>query len=68
MITSYTPYTTGIPPHEMLMAEIEALKSEFEKQRTHIVEEMVTELNALNVGWYLYKVGCVLDKIKAANE
>ena len=29
---------------------------------------MRTELNARNVGGDLYKVGCVLDEIKAANE
>ena len=40
--TNYTPYTTGIPPLVMLMAEIEALKAEFGKQTTHIVEDMIT--------------------------
>ena len=29
---------------------------------------MRTELNAQNVGGYLYKAGCVLDGIKSANE
>ena len=50
------------------MDEIEALKAEFEKQTTHIVEDMRTELNARNVGGDLYKSGCVFDDIKAANE
>ena len=50
------------------MAKIEALKAAFEKQKTHIVEDMRMELNAKNVGGDLYKVGCVLEKIKAANE
>ena len=52
----------------MLMAEIEALKAEFEKQTTNIVEDMKTELNARNIDGDLYKAGCVLDDIKAANE
>ena len=68
MSTNYTPYSTGIPPHVMLMAEIEALKAEFEKQTTHIVEDTRTELNAQNVGGDLYKAGCVLDEIRSANE
>ena len=45
----------------MLMDEIEALKEDFEKQTTNIVEDMRTELNAWNVGGDLYKAGCVLD-------
>ena len=52
----------------MLMAYIEALKADFEKQTTHIVEDMKTELNARNVGGDLYKAGFFLDEIKAANE
>ena len=35
--TNYTPYFTGIFPHFIVMAEIEALKAEFEKQTSHIV-------------------------------
>ena len=34
----------------MLMTKIEALKAEFEKQKTNIVEDTRTELNARNVG------------------
>ena len=67
MSTNYTPYATGIPLRVILMAEIEALKAEFEKQTTHIFKDIRTELNARNVGRDLYKVGCVLGKIKAAN-
>ena len=44
----------------MLMSEIEALKAAFDKQTTHIVEHTRIELNAQNVGWDLYKAGCVL--------
>ena len=68
LITSYTPYATGIPQHVMLMAKIEALKVGFEKQTTHIFEETRLEINAQNVRGDLYKAGGVLDKIKAANE
>ena len=52
----------------MLMSEIETLKAEFEKQATHIVEDMIMDLNAQNVGGDLYTGECVLDEIKAANE
>ena len=66
--TNYTPHAIDIPPHVMLMDKIEALKAEFNKQTTNIVEDMRTELNAQNFGWELYKAGCVLDDIKAASE
>ena len=33
-----------------------------------MVEDMKTELNARNIDGDLYKAGCVLDDIKAANE
>ena len=52
----------------MLMLEIESLKANFEQQTEDIVQEMRNELNESNVGGYLQKYGCVLDKIKAANE
>ena len=68
MVTNYNPYATGIPLHVVVMDKIEVLRAAFEKQKTHIVEDMRTELNAGNVGGDLYKVGCVLDQIKAANE
>ena len=48
----------------MLMADIEALKVEFEKQTTHIVEDTRTELNDQNACGDLYKSGCVLEKSK----
>ena len=44
------------------------MKATFEQQTRDIVQEMINELNDRNVGVYLYKSGCVLDKIKAANE
>ena len=68
MSTNYIPYATCIPPHVMLMAKTETLKAEFEKQATHIVKDMRMELNSQNISGDLYKAGCVLEKIKAANE
>ena len=36
--TTYTPYSTGIPPHVILMSEIESLKDSFEHQTRDIVQ------------------------------
>ena len=66
--TKYTQYATSIPPYVILMAKIEVLKASFEKQTTHIFEDMRTEINAQNVSGDLYKAECVLEKIKAADE
>ena len=66
--TTYTPCFTGIPPHVILMLEIESLKATFENHTRDIVQEMRNELNERNVSGYLHKSGCVLDKIKADNE
>ena len=66
--TTYTPYFTGIPPHVMLMSEIESLKADFEQQTRDIVQEIRNELNEKNVGGDLNKYGCVLDEKKPANE
>ena len=60
MSTNYIPYATNIPPYVMFMAKIEALEEVFEKQTTHIFEDMITELNDKNVVGDLYKAGCGL--------
>ena len=67
-ILIYTPYFTGIPPHVILMLEIESLKATFEQQTRDIVQEMRIELNERNVCGNLQKSECVLGEIKATNE
>ena len=44
------------------------MKATFEQQTRDIVQEMRNELNERNSGEDLYRSGCVLDRIKAANE
>ena len=66
-ITTYNPYAAVIPPHAMLMSEIEPLKDNFEQKTRNIVQEMRNELNDRNAGGDLYKAGCIIDKIRAAN-
>ena len=39
--TMYTPYFTGIPPHVILMSEMESLKDTFEQETRDIVHEMI---------------------------
>ena len=44
--TNYTPCATGIPPHVMLIAEIEVLKADFEREKTHTLS-IIWERNSL---------------------
>ena len=66
--TSYTPFATGIPPHVMLMSELQELKASFEKQTMSVIDGLREELNKRNVGGDAYRADCVLDEIKAAND
>ena len=50
------------------MLYIESFKATFEKQTRDIIQETRKEFNERNVGGDLNKSGCILDKIKAANE
>ena len=66
--TNFTPFGTGIPPHVMLLSEIQCLKASFKQQTNTIVEGMREELNRRNVGGDAFRADCVLDDIKIANE
>ena len=44
------------------------MKATFAHQTRNIVQKMGNELNGRNVGGYLYKAGCIIDKLKAANK
>ena len=43
--TAFIPFFTGIPPHVIMMAEIEILKKRIEKQTCAIVDGLKTELD-----------------------
>ena len=66
--TAYTPFFTGIPPHVMMMVEIEKLKMGVDHQTCTIVEGMKTELDKRNIGGYSYQATMVLDEVKRAHD
>ena len=55
--SNYTPYSTNTPQHVMLMAEIEALKAEFEKKK-HILSRIWERKSILEmlVGNYIIRM------------
>ena len=65
--TSYTPFFTGIPPHVMMMVEIEKLKMGVAHQTCTIVEGMKTELDKRNTGGDSYQATMVFDEVKRAD-
>ena len=66
--TAYTPFATGVPPHVMLMSEIQTLKTSFQQQTITVIEGIREELNKRNVGGDSYRAECILEDIKKAND
>eukprot|EP00957_Ditylum_brightwellii_P181794 13848927-Ditylum_brightwellii.AAC.1 len=47
---SITPVFPGIPPHVLMMAELECLKDEMHLQSLEVVEGIKNELDKRNIG------------------
>ena len=62
--TQMTPNLTGIPPHIMLMVEIEKLKNALAKQGSQIVEAMTKELDKRTVGGINFETNKLLGEVK----
>ena len=62
--TSDTPKLTGIPPHVLLMAEIEEMKNKFEKLNVTFKGDMNDALDERGVGGSEYHTNCILKAIK----
>ena len=62
--TSDTPKLTGVPPHVLLMAEIEDLKNKFETLKIAIKGDMKDALDERGVGGSEYHTNCILNAIK----
>lgn len=62
--TQYTPYLTGIPPHVVMMAEIERLKNDLQQQTQDIIASVRNELDNRRVGGDLYETSKILEEIK----
>ena len=61
--TSYTPQQSGIPPHTMLLVEMEKMKNLLEKQGNMIVDSMRTELDKRDIGGLDYQVKELLGEV-----
>ena len=62
--TSNTPLFTGLPPHIMIMVEMEELKSVLKKQRSEIVGDARDELNRREVGGDAFIANEILEEVR----
>ena len=66
--TKDTPYFTGIPPHVMMMTELEALRLKLDDHKDQIVDGLREELDRRSVGGSEYQTRQVLDEVRKAHE
>ena len=62
--TYYTPEITGVPPHVLLMAEMEVLKAKFEKLWLDINYDIKEILDKRGVGGNEFHTNSILDAIR----
>ena len=61
--TKYTPQQTGIPPHTILLVELESLKNELKEGTNLIIEKMKEELDNRSVGGVEYETKEILTQV-----
>ena len=61
--TKYTPQPSGIPPHTMLLVEMEKMKHLIEEQADMIVTSVKEELDKRHVGGIEYRVKEILEEV-----
>jgi len=61
--TEYTPQQSGIPPHSMLLVEIEKLKKALSEQTTTIINSLKEELDNRSVGGTEYRTNDILMEV-----
>lgn len=63
-----TPIFTGIPPHVMLLAEMEEMKLLLQKQKDEILDGIREELTKRHVGGDTYQSSVILDQVNELHE
>ena len=66
--TDFTPFFTGIPPHVLIMVEIEELKIKMEQQKNEIVTGLSAELDRRHIGGDAFQATQILDEVKKAHD
>ena len=66
--TDYTPKITGVPPHVLLMAEMELSKAKFEKLRLDINSDIKGMLDERGLGGNEFHTNSIRDAIRESQE
>ena len=62
--TDYTPKITGVPPHVLLVAEMEVLKAKFDNLRLDINDDIKGMLDERGVGGNEFNTNSILGAIR----
>jgi hypothetical protein len=63
--TKSSPRSTGIPPHVLLMAEMEGLKKAFEEMKSSMMADMRSEMDKRGVGGSEFHTNRILEALEA---
>ena len=66
--TDYTPKPTGVPPHVLMMADMEVLKAKFEKLWLDINYYIKGVLDKRVVGGNEFRTNSIIDAIRESQE
>ena len=66
--SEYTPFFTGIPPHVMMLTELEGLRLKLVEHKDEIVDGLKTELDRRSVGGAEYHTRVLLDEVRKTHE
>ena len=63
-----TPIFTGVPPHVMIMVEMEDLKNVLKDQRKHISADFRDELNKRHIGGDAFEASGIVEEVTKVHE
>ena len=66
--TSNTPIFTGVPPHVMIMVEMEELKTLLKDQRKEIAADLRDELKKRHIGGDAFEASSILEEVTKVHE
>ena len=66
--TQHTPFFTGIPPHVMMMTELEGLRIKLVEHKDNIIDGLKDELDKRSIGGMEYQTKTVLDEVRKTHE
>ena len=66
--TEDTPFFTGIPPHVMMLTELESLRLRLVEHRNDIIDGFKDELDKRSLGGADYQTRVIMDEVKKSHD